>query len=614
MKGNEIARALLGAALLAGSALASAAPPTAAAAAAAPARDAQVAALHRLFHDSDEANLVLNPLNALFRGDLRFANRFGDYFSDDYYARSAALARSDLAGLARIDRSTLPPDDQISYDVFRWQRQTDLAGYDPAILDVTKVRPLDHFNGLQAIVPDLFSAQGVAPFRTVKDYDDNLARLDGFAANLAMAQKRMEEGLAKEIVQPRIVSERVLGQLDRFIAAGVDGSTLMQAVQNFPDTVPAADRKRLAAGYRAKMEKVILPAYVRLRDFVRDRYLPASRPDDHPGLASMPGGPLLYRYLVGVQTTTAMAPEEIHKVGLSEVARITAEMDAVKREVGFQGDLRAFFEYLRTDPRFKLKSKAELTAGYQAIARRVDQAVGRLFTVVPKSPLEVRPVPDYLEKDQAGGYYYPGTPDGSRPGVFYYNGYDLPSRTTPGMETLYLHEGIPGHHFQISLAQENDRLPAFQRFGGNTAFVEGWALYAESLGRELGMLTDPYQYFGRLDDEMLRAMRLVVDTGIHFKGWSRAQAIRYMLDNSSMGETDATNEVDRYIAMPAQALAYKTGELRIRAARTRAEKALGKRFDVRAFHAEVLGSGALPLDVLDAKIDRWIAGQRGNAG
>jgi len=612
MKGTEIARALLGAMLLAGSAIAPAAAPAAPAPVAAP--DPNVAALRRLFHDSDEANLVLNPLNALFRGDLRFANRFGDYFSDDYYARSAALARSDLAALARIDRSTLPPEDQISYDVFRWQRQTDLAGYDPAILEVTRVRPLDHFNGLQAIVPDLFSAQGVAPFRTVKDYDDNLARLDGFAANLAMAQKRMEEGMAKGIVQPRIVSERVLGQLDRFIAAGVDGSTLTQAVHNFPEGVPAADRTRLTAAYRAKMEKVVLPAYVRLRDFVRDRYLPASRPDEHPGLATMPGGPALYRYLVGVQTTTATPPEEIHKVGLSEVARITAEMEAVKREVGFQGDLRAFFEYLRTDPRFKVKSKAELTAGYQAIARRVDQAVGRLFTVVPKSPLEVRPVPDYLEKDQAGGYYYPGTPDGSRPGVFYYNGYDLPSRTTPGMETLYLHEGIPGHHFQISLAQENDRLPAFQRFGGNTAFVEGWALYAESLGRELGMLTDPYQYFGRLDDEMLRAMRLVVDTGIHFKGWSRAQAIRYMLDNSSMGETDATNEVDRYIAMPAQALAYKTGELRIRAARTRAEKALGKRFDVRAFHAEVLGSGALPLDVLDAKIDRWIAGQRGTAG
>jgi uncharacterized protein (DUF885 family) len=593
-----------------GWALPAAAAPAAPAAAAARPADDGAAALHRLFHDSDEANLKLNPLYALMRGDLRYADQFGDYVSDAYYAASRAAAAADLAALARIDRARLSEADRISYDIFAWQRKTDLEGYDPAILAATIVRPIDHFNGFQAIVPDLFSGQGIAPFRTVKDYDDNLKRLSGFARTLDAAHERMAEGLAKGVVQPRIVSERVLGQLDRFLVAGVDNSTLMLPLKHFPDTVPAAERQRLEAAYRATLSNEVLPAYRRLRDFMAQRYLPASRGNDRPGLVAMPGGVALYRYLVKTQTTTTMTPEAIHDLGLAEVARITAEMETIRRQVGFAGDLKAFFDWLRVDPRFKVKTKEELTAGYRAIGQKIDAAIPRLFVVIPRAPLEIRPVPDYLERDQAGAYYYPGTPDGQRPGVFYFNTYDLPSRTTPGMETLYLHEGIPGHHFQISLAQENTALPAFQRFGGNTAFIEGWALYAESLGRELGLYTDPYSYFGHLDDEMLRAMRLVVDTGIHAKGWSREQAIRYMIDHSSMGETDATNEVDRYIAMPAQALAYKVGQIRIRAARTRAEQALGAAFDVRAFHDQVLGSGALPLDVLDQKVDRWIAARK----
>lgn len=584
--------------------------PSPAAAEVAAASSSQSQALRQLFHASDEENLKLNPLNALFRGDMRYADQFGDYITDAYFARSKADAEADLKALAAIDRSKLSPEDQVSYDVFKWQRETDLQGYAPEILSVSVVRPIDHFNGLHAMIPDLFSGQSVAPFRTVKDYDDNLKRLDGFVVALDRALERMKQGVKAGIVQPKIVSERVLGQLDRFIDTGVDNSTLMMPVKKFPDSVSEADRTRLTAQYRTTMQTKVMPAYVRLRDYVRDVYLPASRGNDKPGLVSMPGGEKLYAYLVKTQTTTSMTPDEIHNLGLSEVARIHGEMEKVKDKVGFKGDLPAFFAYLRTDPKFKVSSKEELLNGYKAIGARVDKAIPRLFSTIPKTPLEIRPVPDYLEKDQAGAYYYPGTPDGSRPGVFYFNTYDLPSRTTPGMETLYLHEGIPGHHFQISLAQENASLPAFQRFGGNTAFAEGWALYAESLGPELGMFTDPYQYFGRLDDEMLRAMRLVVDTGIHAKGWSRDQAIQYMLDNSSQSKTDSTNEVDRYIAMPAQALAYKVGQIRIRAARTRAEKALGPKFDIRAFHEQVLGSGALPMEVLDKKIDTWIASRK----
>jgi uncharacterized protein (DUF885 family) len=326
-------------------------------------------------------------------------------------------------------------------------------------------------------------------------------------------------------------------------------------------------------------------------------------------MSAMKGGAAVYTYLVAVNTTTSLSPDSIHTLGLSEVARITAAMESIRAKVGFSGDLKAFFNDLRTNPKYQPASKIALRKEYEAIGRRVDDKVRTLFSTIPKSPLEIRAVPTFLEQSQAGGYYQQGTPDGTRPGYFYYNTYDLPSRSVWGMETLFLHEGAPGHHFQISLAQENDALPNFQRFGGNNAYIEGWALYAESLGPELGMFVDPLQQFGSLNEEMLRAMRLVVDTGLHIKGWTRDQAIAYMLANSAMGRTDATTEVERYIAMPGQALGYKIGQLTIRALRTKAEQALGAKFDVRAFHAQVLMSGALPLEVLQAKIDRWIASQ-----
>ena len=321
----------------------------------------------------------------------------------------------------------------------------------------------------------------------------------------------------------------------------------------------------------------------------------------------MKGGAGLYADMIEASTTLPLTADYLHNLGLSEVARIRQNMEQVKAEVGFKGTLAQFFEHIRTDPKFKPKSREWLTQAYYDIGKRVDALVPRFFSVVAKTPLEIRPYEPFREQFQAGGSYEAGTPDGSRPGVFYFNAYDLPSRTTPGMTTLYLHEGAPGHHFQISLARENAALPAFMRFGGNTAYVEGWALYAETLGYPMGLFDDPYQRQGTLDDEMLRAMRLVVDTGLHAKGWSRDKAIEYMLANSAMGRTDATAEVERYIAIPTQALAYKVGALKIQELRKRAEERLGDRFDIRAFHAQVLDTGALPLPVLEAKIDRWIA-------
>jgi uncharacterized protein (DUF885 family) len=411
--------------------------------------------------------------------------------------------------------------------------------------------------------------------------------------------------MASGVVQPKLVVTNLINQLDLQLAQGVEGSTFYGPVKSFPATVPAADQARLRAAHTAVIRDEIRPAYTRLRDFLKNEYLPVAR--EGVGLVHMKDGPRLYDFLIEQNTTLPLTADEVHNLGLREVARIRTEMETIKTKVGFKGTLAQFFEHIRTDPKFKPPSREWLTNRYYEIGRTVDSRIGTLFSTLPKSKLEIRPVPEYREKTDAGGSYNSGTPDGARPGVFYFNTYDLPSRTTPGMETLYLHEGAPGHHFQISLAQENEALPNFMRFGGNTAFVEGWALYAETLWDELGMQTDPYQRFGGLDDEMLRAMRLVVDTGLHSKGWTRDQAIAYMLANSGMGRTDATAEVERYIAIPGQALAYKLGQLKILELRARAEKALGSRFDIRQFHEQVLMSGALPLTVLERKIDEWIA-------
>jgi uncharacterized protein (DUF885 family) len=596
--------ALLSATAMARAALAQPATEAAAAPAASPAGQA----LREVFARADEADLKRNPLGRLFRGDLSHADQVGDFYSKAYYAAEKKGAEDDLAALARIDRSALSPDEQISYDVFKWQRSLDLRGLQPDLLKVSGALPIDHFNAIYARFADLSSGEGAAPYKTVKDYEDGLKRLDQFAVVLASAEDRMREGVAGGYVQPKLVMNNVVEQLDSMVADGVEGSAFYKPATMFPADMPAADQARLKAAYAAKVKDKVLPALARLRDYVRDDYLPHAR--DSVGLYDMKGGKELYRYLVEVNTTTRADPEAIHQIGLDEVARIQAEMEAIKTEVGFKGTLLEFFDYIRTDPKFKPASREALTQAYKDIGKRVDVALPKDFGHMPKAALDIRPVGPLTEKSAARGSYDSGTPDGSRPGVFYFNAYDLPSRTTPSMETLYLHEGAPGHHFQISLAQENASLPPFQRFGGNTAFVEGWGLYAETLGKELGMYTDPYQYFGHLDSELFRAIRLVVDTGIHAKGWTRDQSIDYILKNSSRGRTNATAEVERFIAIPGQALAYKTGQMKITALRARAEKALGPKFDVRDFHDQVLMTGALPLDVLEAKIDRWIAAKQ----
>jgi uncharacterized protein (DUF885 family) len=575
----------------------------------APAAAAPSERLRALFAQSDAAALRRNPISAISRGDYTNAHQLGDFFSDKSEEDERAAAERELAELRSIDRVRLNATDQLAYDVFKYQRELDLSGFAPDLLALGRARPINHFSGFQNFYPVFASGRSIAPFRNVDDYEDNLSRHRQVGPIVDRIIGRFRQGMASGVVDTKLTVRNMVEQIDNLLRDGPEASTFYAPVKTFPDGVPEADRERLRTAHLTAVRDELFPAYRRLRDFLQNEYLPRAR--EGAGLVHMPGGERLYRRLIEENTTLPLEAGAIHALGLREVARIRGEMEAVKNRTGFRGTLAQFFEHLRTDPRFTPASREWLRERYYEIGRTVDQRIGRLFSRTPRTRLEIREVEAFRERTEAAGSYQDGSPDGSRPGVFYFNAYELPSRPIWGMETLYLHEGAPGHHFQIMLAAENESLPNFMRFGGNTAYVEGWALYAETLWDELGMETDPYQRFGGLNDEMLRAMRLVVDTGIHAQGWTRERAIRYMLDNSGLPETDVSAEVERYIAIPGQALAYKTGQLKILELRARAEQALGSRFDIREFHDQVLNTGSLPLVVLEKKVDDWIASRRG---
>ena len=564
--------------------------------------------LNALFAADDEASLKRNPLSALFRGDMRYADQLGDNITDAYFDAERAAASASVANLQKIDRTKLNTTDQIAYDVYLLQQNDALKGLSKELMDLTVVRPINHFFGFHTFYPSFASGTGAAPFKNLTDYENNLKRHQQFIVLMDRSIGRFREGQASGVVETKLTIKNVIEQLDTQLAQTTEESPYFAPVKKFPDGISDADKARLTTEYRDVIENGIYPSYVRLRDYLRDEYLKDAR--EGVGLSYMKGGDKLYAYLIEQTTTLPLKADEIHNLGLSEVTRIKNGMEEVKKEVGFKGTLAEFFDHLRNDPKFKPASREALTQGYYDIGKAVDAQIGSQFKYLPKAPLEIRPYEEFREKFEAGGSYQSGTPDGSRPGIFYFNAYDLPSRTTPGMSTLYLHEGAPGHHFQISIAQENEKLPAFIRFGGNTAYVEGWALYSETLGYDMGFYKDPYQRFGTLSDEMLRAMRLVVDTGLHSKGWTRDQAIEYMLANSDMGKTDATAEVERYIAIPSQALAYKIGALTIQRLKAKAKAELGDKFDVREFHNQILNTGALPLAILEKKIDSWIAASK----
>ena len=557
-----------------------------------------------LFAESDARSLELNPLGRLFRGDDRNADRLGDFLTDSSFYANRLDTQLNLAKLALIDRSKLSDTDQLAYDVFKYNQESALRGQTDEIRALTEVRPVNHFTGFHTFYPNFASGDSAAQFKTLANYEDNLSRHDDYIEISERAIGKFREGMESGVVETKLTIGLVIKQLDTLLAIPIEESQYMKPVKNFPEDFSDADKARLTEAYAEKTAE-LYAADAAMRDFLRDEYLAVAR--DSVGLSQMKGGDKLYAQMIENTTTLPLTADYLHDLGLSEVARIKQGLEEIKQEVGFTGTLGEFFDYVRTDEQFKPESREALTQSYYDIGKEVDAKIGEYFSLVPKTPLEIKPYDPSIEQFQAGGSYQSGAPDGSRPGTFYFNAYDLPSRLTTGNVTLYLHEGAPGHHFQSSLARENEALPAFMRFGGNTAYVEGWALYSETLGYEMGFFDDPWNRYGTLQDEQLRAMRLVVDTGLHAKGWSREQAIDFMLANSGMTRTEVVAEVERYIAIPTQALAYKVGALKIQELREKAEEQLGENFDIREFHAEVLDTGSLPMPVLEAKIDRWIA-------
>ena len=580
-------------------------PAVAPAPAASPAPATQSALLGRVVDDYFEDLLRLNPMLATSIGDPRYNDRYVVGIAPGVRAEREKFERDYLARIQQVDRNALPEADRLTYDIFKSGREREIAGYrfrDDLI-------PLNQFYSVANSFAQLGSGTGMQPFKTVKDYEDFLKRMDGFVAWTDQAIVNMREGVRLGYTLPRVLTERVLPQLDAHIVARAEDSLYWGPVRKLPEGFAPADRERLTAAYRAAIETKIVPSYRKLRDYMRDEYLPSCRTT--VGMDALPDGKAWYEYRVREITTTGYTPAQIHEIGLAEVARIHAEIRGVMQKVGFKGSLDEFFRYLNSDPRFFFADKEALIAGYDDIRKRVNPQLPKLFEILPKADYEVRAVEPFREKSAAGGQYQAASEDGTRPGIFYANTYDLKARPSWAMEALSLHEANPGHHFQISIQREQKDLPRFRRFGGYTAYSEGWALYAESLGPDLGLYTDPYQYFGRLEGELFRAIRLVVDTGLHSKGWTREQALDYIVANSATSEARRVAETERYIAIPGQALAYKIGQLKISELRARAERELGPKFDVRKFHTVVLINGALPLDVLESNVDRWIAAQRG---
>ncbi|QQP97950.1 DUF885 domain-containing protein [Lysobacter enzymogenes] len=560
--------------------------------------------LTRLYEQYWEENLKLNPLLATFQGDARYNDQLPLLGSAHYRQQRREFYQRWLKTVESVGVQGLSAQDLLSYEIFVRNARLELE----ADRFPDWQQPLNQFYNFASTVAQLGSGAGAQPFKTVADYDNWLKRAAKVPAVFDQYIANSREGVKRGVVQPKALMVKVVSQLDALIKDSPEATLFWSPVNKFPAGFSDADKQRLTEAYRRAIGSELLPAYARLRDYVRDDYLPKAR--DSAGLGALPGGGEWYAFNARRSTSTAMTPAQIHQIGLDEVARIHAEMDKTIAALKFGGNRQAFFKFLQTDPRFVFKDEPALLAHYRGLEAKINKRIPEQFSLTPKAPFEIRPVEAFRAQSAAGGSYMRPSEDGTRPGIFYVNTYDLPTRKTWDAEDLYLHEAIPGHHFQLALQQELTGLPKFRRFGGETAFTEGWGLYAESLGKDLGVYESPYDYFGYLQNELWRAIRLVVDTGLHSKGWSREQVIEYMLANSAESETQSTAEAERYMAIPGQALAYKIGELKIMELRKRAQTALGPRFDVREFHAEMLKDGAVPLEILERKIDRWIASKK----
>jgi uncharacterized protein (DUF885 family) len=557
--------------------------------------------MNRIYADYWEDNMRANPISATFNGDNRYNDRFGAVTSAQAIAETRRLAEKYLARTAEFDPAGLPAEDRISYDLLRYQLQESLEG----LKFPSHLLPVNQMSSMHLLLAQLGSGRLAQPFNTVQDYDNWLARAAGFSPWVDGAIADLREGIARGIVLPKALAKPILPQLESLGTADLAKNVYLSPVRKFPQDFSATDRARLTAAYTDLVRDHLVPAYQRLLVFMRDTYLPACR--DTVGLGDLPGGKEWYAFRARHATTTDLSPEEIHAIGLREVARIRGLFEAAKERVGFKGTLKEFFTHLNTAPELRFTTRDEMQAAYEGLRARVEAKVPALFGRTPKIGFEIRPVEAFREVSGPPAEYYQGLPDGSRPGIFYYNAYKPETRTRFTTTAYFVHEAVPGHHFENSLSLEQTGLPDFRRFGGTMAYSEGWGLYSEMLGQEMGLYDDPWQWIGRLSAEVWRAVRLVIDTGVHAKGWTREQSIAYFLDNVPQGEVVATQEVERYIAIPGQALSYKIGELKLRELRARAEKALGPEFDIRAFHDEVLAHGSVPLNVLEAAIDRWIA-------
>jgi uncharacterized protein (DUF885 family) len=553
-------------------------------------------AMHEFFKAEWDYQMEQNPTTASALGDRRWNDRWED-------ASLAAIERRQqhridaLARLKKLDRQKLSPADQLNYDLFQKDLETDIEEFKFR----TYLLPVNQRGGIQ-------TADELAEllrFQTVKDYEDWIARLTSLPALVEQHIALMREGAKAHIIWPKVVLNRVPAQIDKQVVEQPQDSPFYKPFKEFPDSIPAAERERLSQKAREAIQAHVVPAYRQFKQFFTSEYLPAAF--EQVGIWQMPQGAEMYAFHARRYTTTKMTPEEIHQKGLSEVARIRAEMQAIMTKVGFQGTHKEFFQKLRTDPQFYYKTPDELLNAYRAMAKRIDPNLVKVFKTLPRMPYGVIPIADKIAPDTTTAYYNRPAADGSRPGFYYVNLYKPETRPKYEMMALSLHESVPGHHLQIALAQELGEIPNFRRYGGYTAFVEGWGLYAESLGDEMGLYDDPYSKFGQLTYEMWRAVRLVVDTGMHHMKWDRQKAIDYFLDNAAKTEQDIVNEIDRYITDPGQALAYKIGELKIKELRARANRELGSSFDVREFHDAVLLSGAVPLDVLERNVEAWIA-------